>query len=82
MAPKITSFNVNKTSGILPLAIKATVNAKDPEKDNLTYIWDFGNGSAKKETRLPNWIILSPLPAITKFLLRLKMQRAHHRKAR
>ncbi len=53
MAPKITAVRVNKTSGILPFAIKATVDAKDPEKDSLTYIWDFGNGGAKKETTSP-----------------------------
>lgn len=49
-APEITAFHVNKTSGLLPFAIKATVDANDPEKDNLVYIWDFGNGTTKETT--------------------------------
>ena len=52
MAPKITAIRVNKTSGLLPFAIKATVDANDPEKDKLTYIWDFGNGSQQKKQHL------------------------------
>jgi glucose/arabinose dehydrogenase/cytochrome c551/c552 len=50
MAPKITAIHVDKTSGILPLAIKATVDARDIEKDKLSYIWDFGNGTTKETT--------------------------------
>jgi cytochrome c len=49
-APKITAIHVDKTSGILPLTIKATADAYDPEKDSLTYIWDFGNGTTKETT--------------------------------
>jgi glucose/arabinose dehydrogenase/cytochrome c551/c552 len=52
IAPKVTAFNVDKTSGVLPFTVKATVTAKDPEKENLTYSWDFGNGT-KKETTTP-----------------------------
>ncbi|MEP6949343.1 MAG: ThuA domain-containing protein, partial [Ginsengibacter sp.] len=52
MAPKITAMTVNKTSGVLPFTIKASVDASDPEKDNISYIWDFGNGT-KKETTGP-----------------------------
>lgn len=52
IAPKITALNVDKTSGSLPLAVKASVIAKDIEKDKLSYIWDFGNGT-KKETETP-----------------------------
>ena len=33
--PKIASVNVDKTPGALPFTIKATVNAKDPEKDKI-----------------------------------------------
>ena len=50
MPPKITAINVDKTSGILPFTVKATVDAKDPEKDKLTYIWDLGNGTTKETT--------------------------------
>ncbi len=50
LAPKITSVNVDKTSGILPFAVKATVDARDPEKDKLTYTWALGNGATKETT--------------------------------
>lgn len=52
IAPKITAVNVDKTSGTLPFAVKATVAAKDPEKEKITYTWDLGNGT-KKETTDP-----------------------------
>ena len=55
LAPKITAVHVDKTSGILPLTIKATVDTYDPEKDNLTYIWDLGNGTTK-ETASPELV--------------------------
>jgi glucose/arabinose dehydrogenase/cytochrome c551/c552 len=48
IAPKITAFNIDKTSGKLPFTINATVAAKDVEKDKITYIWNFGNGITKK----------------------------------
>ena len=48
--PVINGINVNKTSGILPFAIKATVDAKDLEKDKVTYVWDLGNGTTKETT--------------------------------
>lgn len=51
-APKIEKISVNKTSGSLPLTVKATVDAKDPEKDPLTYIWTTGSGQTK-ETKIP-----------------------------
>ena len=50
MPPKITAIHVDKTSGILPFTIKATVDANDLEKDKMTYIWDFGNGTTKETT--------------------------------
>jgi cytochrome c len=49
--PKIADLKVDKTSGKLPFAIKASVEATDPEKDKLTYIWDLGG--TKKETSEP-----------------------------
>jgi cytochrome c len=50
--PKITSVVVNKTTGLLPFAGTAIVNAKDPENEKLTYIWNLGNGTMK-ETPTP-----------------------------
>ncbi|HTI12413.1 MAG TPA: PQQ-dependent sugar dehydrogenase [Puia sp.] len=50
--PKISDLTIDKTSGDLPLNIKVTVDAKDPENDKLRYIWDLGNG-VKKETDGP-----------------------------
>jgi cytochrome c551/c552 len=47
-APKIASVNIDKTAGSLPFTIKATVDAMDPEKDKLTYIWDLGNKKTKE----------------------------------
>ncbi len=48
--PKITGFEVDKTSGILPLNIKVTAQATDPEKDKITYEWDLGNGTTKESS--------------------------------
>ncbi|MBE7173175.1 MAG: ThuA domain-containing protein [Williamsia sp.] len=50
--PAVSAVQVNRTSGVLPFAIKASVEAKDPEHDNVKYIWDLGNG-VKKETTAP-----------------------------
>ena len=49
-APVITAITVDKTSGVLPFAIKAKVEAKDLEKDKITYTWDLGNGTTKETT--------------------------------
>jgi glucose/arabinose dehydrogenase/cytochrome c551/c552 len=51
-APKINSLTVNKTSGVLPFKMSATVEAKDPENSKLNYVWHLGNG-VKKETTEP-----------------------------
>jgi len=52
LAPKISEFSVSKNSGALPLAFTASVKASDLEKDNLSYHWNFGDGT-KKETTEP-----------------------------
>jgi glucose/arabinose dehydrogenase/cytochrome c551/c552 len=49
-APKVTAINVDKTSGVLPFAVKMKVDAMDPEKDKLTYKWYLGNGTTKETT--------------------------------
>jgi len=48
--PKIAGIKVDKTTGNLPFAVKATVDAKDPEGDKVTYTWDLGNGTTKETT--------------------------------
>lgn len=51
-APKLTALRVDKRSGAVPFKVVATIDAKDPENDKLTYSWDLGNG-VKKETTEP-----------------------------
>jgi len=51
-APKIQAIHVEKTTGSLPFNVKATVDAKDPDNDKMTYSWDLGNGT-KTETSTP-----------------------------
>jgi glucose/arabinose dehydrogenase/cytochrome c551/c552 len=51
-APKVGGLSINKTSGSLPLKITASVEAKDPERDQLKYEWHFGE--VKKETTEPS----------------------------
>lgn len=48
--PDITSIKVDKATGSLPFNITATVNARDPENDKMSYIWNLGNGTTKETT--------------------------------
>jgi len=48
LAPKISSFNVDKTSGSLPFTIHVSAKASDLESKNLIYRWDLGNGDVKE----------------------------------
>ncbi|MEK6478162.1 ThuA domain-containing protein [Catalinimonas sp. 4WD22] len=50
LPPKINDFIVNETSGSLPFEITAQVEAQDPEKQRITYVWDLGNGETKTTT--------------------------------
>jgi len=51
-APKIEEVTANKMSGLAPLAVELSVSAKDPEKDKMSYKWDFGNGEIQS-TNVP-----------------------------
>ncbi len=46
-APKVSPVSVDRTTGLLPMTVKASVTASDPEKDDLTYVWDLGNGKTQ-----------------------------------
>lgn len=46
-SPKISDIQVNRTSGELPLKLKASIEAKDPENDTLHYIWHLGKNLRK-----------------------------------
>jgi cytochrome c len=50
-APEIDTVIVSKTAGLLPFSGTVKVDASDPEKDPLTYIWNFGNGTNKQTTQ-------------------------------
>ncbi len=43
IAPKIENLTADKMSGTLPLKVKLTAEAKDPENDKLSYIWNINN---------------------------------------
>jgi len=49
--PKLGPVAVDKTSGALPFSFTASVEATDPEKDELKYIWIIGD--QKIETKEP-----------------------------
>jgi cytochrome c len=51
-APVVAGIGVNKTSGALPFKVVMTVDAKDLEKNPLTYEWHLGNDIVK-ETKKP-----------------------------
>lgn len=48
--PVIDHMIVDKTSGKLPLAVTAKVEAHDREKDEVSYVWDLGNGESRVTT--------------------------------
>lgn len=43
--PRVDALTIDKISGPLPLTIKASVTAKDPEGKKLAYHWDLGDGT-------------------------------------
>lgn len=50
--PKVGTAKADRTSGSIPLSVKVTVDAMDPENDPMTYIWTTSDGQ-KKETQTP-----------------------------
>lgn len=48
--PSVESLDIAKTSGLLPYKLTATVKAKDPDGDALTYVWNLGKGIIKTTT--------------------------------
>ncbi len=48
--PAISTVNVDRTSGVLPFAVKLKAEAKDPENDAVKYVWNLGNGTVKETT--------------------------------
>ncbi|HEA30058.1 MAG TPA: PKD domain-containing protein [Leeuwenhoekiella sp.] len=50
--PLVNDLTIDKTSGGLPLSITASIEARDREKDALTYIWHLGK-DLTKETKEP-----------------------------
>ena len=47
-APAVSAITIDKTSGVLPFTIAVKATAVDPEKDNIKYKWNFGNGTIKE----------------------------------
>lgn len=46
--PVIENLVIDRTSGKLPLAINAEVAGRDREKDEMVYLWDFGDGNTRE----------------------------------
>jgi cytochrome c len=51
--PVVSGIKVDKTSGVLPFTVKLAADAKDLEKDKVTYTWNLGDGTTK-ETGTPD----------------------------
>ncbi len=51
-SPQVEQIAVDKSSGTLPLTVEVSAMASDPERDKLTYTWDFGNGETA-QTSVP-----------------------------
>lgn len=51
--PIVSSLTITKQGGLLPFKLNASVKAKDPDGDALTYVWNLGNG-VKQTTKIPS----------------------------
>lgn len=49
-APTVMEINADSYSGKTPLTVTFNAEAKDPEKDDLSYTWDLGNGMTETTT--------------------------------
>src|SRR5205085_4122569 len=58
--PKVDSLVVDKLTGNLPLNISAHVSAKDPENDDMTYVWTVGNKTQETKEPVLNYSISQP----------------------
>ena len=47
--PPVASATVNPLQGSAPLTVNLNGSATDPEGDNLSYSWDFGDGNASND---------------------------------
>jgi glucose/arabinose dehydrogenase/cytochrome c551/c552 len=51
-APKIAALKTDKAAGALPFTVKISVDATDPDKNDIHYVWNLGDGTSK-ETKEP-----------------------------
>ncbi len=51
--PRVDDLVISSSSGIMPYKLRARVIASDPDRDDLTFVWDLGNG-IKKTTSAPS----------------------------
>lgn len=49
--PVVRDIIVDKSSGKLPLTVRVSADAADPEDTELTYLWDFGNGETAETSQ-------------------------------
>ncbi len=52
-APTILIFTANRTVGAAPLKVQFRLNATDADKDNLSFVLSFGDGTSNATGRLP-----------------------------
>ena len=58
--PVIASAQASPTLGYAPLAANFTASASDPDEDELTYSWDFGDGSPASTQQNPSHTYQAP----------------------